>query len=140
MQAPSKKLPLSRPCKEGISTAPPNRRQNAIKRASATVRLIKTKQHPRPTHPRPTRNRLLLLRRRPLQPDVPALIWQIGNLETTLHSSRPSAPARFERLVAHLESFYAPEHPVYVVYASPHPLLDANLLEATVASLVCLAW
>src|SRR6185369_17226194 len=43
----------------------------------------------------------LLLRRRPLQPDVPAILWQIGPLETALHSTQPSRPERFHRLVAH---------------------------------------
>ena len=37
----------------------------------------------------------LLLRRWPLQPDVPAILWQIGPLETCLHSMRVSRPERF---------------------------------------------
>ena len=65
----------------------------------------------------------LLLRRRPLQPDVPALIWQIGNLETRLHSDRVSRPERFERFTRHLLQFYPADHEVTAVYCSPHPLV-----------------
>ena len=36
----------------------------------------------------------VLLRRRPLQSDVPAILWQIGPLETCLHSQAVSLPAR----------------------------------------------
>lgn len=70
----------------------------------------------------------LLLRRRPLQPDVPALLWQIGPLETALHSTRASRPERFARLVAHLRRFYPPHHRVTAIYAPPHPLLEPEVL------------
>jgi hypothetical protein len=65
----------------------------------------------------------VLLRRRPLRPDVPAVIWQVGTLETRLHSERVSRPGRFVRFRDHLLRFYPPTHPVTAVYASPHPLL-----------------
>jgi precorrin-3B methylase len=61
----------------------------------------------------------LLLRNRPLQPDVPALIWQIGNLETRLHSTRTSRPERFTQFIAHLRRFYPGEHRVIAVYSAP---------------------
>ena len=70
----------------------------------------------------------LLLRRRPLQPDVPALIWQIGPLETCLHSMRVSGAHRFERFVAHLSLFYPPRHEMAAVYSPPHPLLKPRIL------------
>lgn len=66
----------------------------------------------------------LLLRRRPLQPDVPALLWQVGNVETRLHTTRRSKPERFARLVAHLLQYYPPDHPVTAYYASPHPAVE----------------
>jgi hypothetical protein len=69
----------------------------------------------------------LLLRRRPLQPDVPALIWQIGCVETTLHTMRISKPARFERLRSHLLRFYPPQHEVSAVYSTPHPLMPSTV-------------
>ena len=69
----------------------------------------------------------LLLRRRPLQPDVPALIWQIGCVETRLHSQRVSKSERFERLRAHLLRFYPPEHRSAAVYSTPHPLMPSTV-------------
>ncbi|MBC8164877.1 MAG: hypothetical protein H7Y20_03265 [Bryobacteraceae bacterium] len=70
----------------------------------------------------------LLLRRRPLQPDVPAILWQIGPLETCLHSMRVSRPERFEGLVAYLCQFYPARHECAAVYSSPHPLIDPDIL------------
>ena len=70
----------------------------------------------------------LLLRRRPLQPDVPAIIWQIGPLETALHSQRRSRPERFHRFVAHLRQFYPGSHEVVAIYSSPHPLMPPETL------------
>jgi len=65
----------------------------------------------------------LLLRRRPLQPDVPAIIWQIGPLETCLHSTAISRPERFTRLIAHLRQFYPARHEVVAIYCAPHPIM-----------------
>ncbi|HEX3742663.1 MAG TPA: SAM-dependent methyltransferase [Bryobacteraceae bacterium] len=70
----------------------------------------------------------LLLRRRPLQPDVPALIWQIGPLETCLHTMRVSRPERFDRFIAHLRLFYPAGHEVVAIYCSPHALMQATIL------------
>ena len=70
----------------------------------------------------------LLLRRRPLLPDVPAIIWQIGPLETALHTLRESRPERFHRFVAHLRRFYPATHEVAAIYCSPHPLLPPHIL------------
>ena len=69
----------------------------------------------------------LLLRRRPLQPDVPALIWQIGCVETRLHTTRASRPKRFERLRSHLLRFYPPEHQATAAYSTPHPLMPSTV-------------
>jgi precorrin-3B methylase len=65
----------------------------------------------------------LLLRRRPLQADVPAIIWQIGPIETSLHSMRVSQPERFTRFIAHLRQYYPPGHHIVAIYCSPHPIL-----------------
>ena len=70
----------------------------------------------------------LLLRRRPLQPDVPAIIWQIGPLETALHTMRVSRPERFDRFVAHLRQFYPARHEVAAIYCAPHPLMPPTIL------------
>jgi hypothetical protein len=65
----------------------------------------------------------LLLRRRPLQPDVPAIIWQIGPVETCLHSMRVSRPERFTRFISYLRQYYPARHEVAAIYCSPHPVL-----------------
>jgi hypothetical protein len=70
----------------------------------------------------------LLLKRRPLQSDVPAILWQIGPLETVLHTMRVSRPERFHRFVAHLRQFYPARHEVVAIYCSPHPLLPPTIL------------
>jgi precorrin-3B methylase len=70
----------------------------------------------------------LLLRRRPLQPEVPAILWQIGPLETCLHSMRVSRPERFSRFIAHLRQFYPARHEVVAIYCSPHPVLPPAIL------------
>jgi hypothetical protein len=69
----------------------------------------------------------LLLRQRPLLADVPALIWQVGSLESHLFTARPSAPERFVRFRDHLLRYYAPNHPVTAIYASPHPLAASQI-------------
>ena len=69
----------------------------------------------------------LLLRRRPLQADIPALIWQIGCVETRLHTTRVSKPERFERLRSHLLRFYPPEHQATAAYSTPHPLMPSTI-------------
>ncbi len=69
----------------------------------------------------------LLLRRRPLQADVPALIWQVGSLETRLHTQRRSRPERFTRFQIHLRRFYPAAHPVTAVFATPHPLMQSTI-------------
>ena len=68
----------------------------------------------------------LLLRHRPLLPDVPALIWQIGNVETSLYTTFASKPVRFERLRSHLLRFYPPDHVVTAAYSTPHPLMPST--------------
>jgi siroheme synthase len=81
----------------------------------------------------------LLLRRRPLQPDVPLILWQIGPLETCLHTMRVSKPERFTRLVAYLSRFYPARHEVVAVYSSPHPLMPASILRFAIEDMGQLA-
>jgi len=73
----------------------------------------------------------LLLRRRPLQNDVPAIIWQIGPIETALHDQAISRPQRFTRFIAHLRQFYPARHAVVAIYCSPHPLMPPTVLPFT---------
>ncbi|MEM6973606.1 MAG: SAM-dependent methyltransferase [Pseudomonadota bacterium] len=76
----------------------------------------------------------LLLRRRPLIPDMPLIVWQAGMVETALYSPRPSRPERFRRLVEMLRLAYPADHPVTVFNAGTHPLVadrvDTVALEA----------
>lgn len=64
-----------------------------------------------------------LLRRRPIAADVPLLLWQVGNVETRLHSTGQSRPERFARLVAHLSQFYPDNHPTVLFHAAIHPAM-----------------
>lgn len=77
----------------------------------------------------------LLLRRYPLQANVPALIWQIGVIETRLHSWRRSKAQRFDRFLSHVLQFYAPSHPVTAVFSSPHPLMETQKLQFPLAKI-----
>ncbi len=71
----------------------------------------------------------LLLRRRPLQPDVPLMLWQVGNVESRLYTMAVSRPERFDRLLEHLLTAYPPSHPVTAVYTSPHPSVPTQRLD-----------
>jgi len=77
----------------------------------------------------------VLLRRRPLACDVPLLLWQVGRVESHLHSVDPSLPARFERLTRYLLRFYPAEHGVIAAEASSHPLLEPVHIGFPLASL-----
>ena len=70
----------------------------------------------------------LLLRRRPLQNDVPALLWQIGAIETVLHTQAVSRPERFAGLVAHLRRYYPAGHEVVAVCSASHSLMPPHVL------------
>lgn len=69
----------------------------------------------------------MLLRRRPIQTDLPLILWQVGNVESCLHTARPSRPERFERLEAYLRTFYPAEHSATAVFSSQHPLAPAAI-------------
>ncbi len=71
----------------------------------------------------------VLIRQRPLHPDVPCLIWQIGTVETQLYSTGNSKPERFLRMKNYLLQYYPPEHKVVAVYSSSFPLIPSLLTE-----------
>lgn len=71
----------------------------------------------------------ILLRQRPLQPDVPCFIWQIGTVESRLYSTAQSAPDRFGRIKDYLLKFYPPNHRMVAVYSSSMPLVPSTLTE-----------
>jgi precorrin-6B methylase 1 len=70
----------------------------------------------------------LLLRKHSLIPEVPALIWQIGAVETRLHTTRRSKPRRFERFLRHVLQFYPSSHEAVAYFASQHPLMRSQIL------------
>jgi uncharacterized protein YabN with tetrapyrrole methylase and pyrophosphatase domain len=71
----------------------------------------------------------ILLRRRPLQPDVPCLIWQIGAVESLLYSVATSRPERFSRIKNYLLEYYPSEHQVVAAYSSTFPLIPSLLTQ-----------
>jgi uncharacterized protein YabN with tetrapyrrole methylase and pyrophosphatase domain len=71
----------------------------------------------------------LLLRQRPLQPDVACFILQIGTIESRLYSEATSTAERFSRIKTHLLKFYPPEHKVKAVYSSTFPLSPSIIIE-----------
>ncbi|MEO0388570.1 MAG: SAM-dependent methyltransferase [Pseudomonadota bacterium] len=68
----------------------------------------------------------MLLRRRPVQTDLALILWQVGTVESCLHTQNAPRPERFLRLRDYLLQFYPRDHPATAVFASPHPLLPAE--------------
>lgn len=60
----------------------------------------------------------VLVRKRPIQPDVPCLLWQVGSLESNLYSEGHSRPERFTRIKKYLLQFYSPNHRIAAVHSS----------------------
>jgi hypothetical protein len=77
----------------------------------------------------------LLLRERPLQPDVPALVWQVGAVESRLHTAKVSSPQRFRRFQEYLLNYYPADHTLIAVYSSPFPTMPATSFRFTIAEL-----
>jgi len=76
-----------------------------------------------------------LLRRRPLQNDVPTLLLQVGALETALTSTRRSAPGRYERLYDYLRTFYPDEHVVAFISTRTYRLARSQILPTQLADI-----
>lgn len=66
----------------------------------------------------------LLTKARPLQPDVPCLLWQVSAVETGLYSARRGSRNRFVRLQRYLLQTYPAGHPVTMVLSSTYPLIE----------------
>jgi hypothetical protein len=69
----------------------------------------------------------VLLRERPLQPDVPLLLLQMAALETSLFSAGRGNPGRFHRMQEYLLRFYPPSHLVTMTLSSSYPLIGPLL-------------
>lgn len=77
----------------------------------------------------------LLLRKRPIQTDVPCFIWQIGTVESRLYSESSSKPERFRHIKEYLMQFYPPNTPMVAVYSSSMPLTPSSLTEFTLETI-----
>lgn len=71
----------------------------------------------------------LLVREFELDPEVPAMIWQVGVIESILHSTRDSVPGRFSRFRDYLERFYPSDHVVKLVRTATYPIADPEIIE-----------
>ena len=67
----------------------------------------------------------LLLRRRPLQNDVPCVLWQADAFGDPTHTTDRRAAEQFQRLQDYLLEFYRPEHPITLVVSKTFPLLQS---------------
>lgn len=65
----------------------------------------------------------VLARQRPLQPDVPCLLWQISSLESGLYSRKRGNASRFTRLRDYLLRTYPADHPVTITLSPTYQLL-----------------
>lgn len=71
----------------------------------------------------------LLLREFELNPDIPAMIWQIGALESAIYTTAASKPERFTRFRKYLERFYPPDHTVSLLQTATYPISDSQQIE-----------
>jgi uncharacterized protein YabN with tetrapyrrole methylase and pyrophosphatase domain len=69
----------------------------------------------------------LLARERPLQADVPCVLWQVATVETGLYTDQRGNAERFTRLERYLLQFYPSDHLVTMVFSSTYPLLDPTM-------------
>lgn len=69
-----------------------------------------------------------MVRGRPLQPDVPCLLLQVGSLETGISTLEPSRPERFERFQRYLSSFYDDSHIISVLSVATVPGQKARIV------------
>jgi uncharacterized protein YabN with tetrapyrrole methylase and pyrophosphatase domain len=69
----------------------------------------------------------VVVRQRPLQPDVPCFLLQVGSFGTSIFSLQSNAPSRFAVLRDYLLRFYPPEHEVSGVTSAGHPLVSPTI-------------
>lgn len=69
----------------------------------------------------------LLVRRRPLQNDVPCLIWQVGSTEVVYYTKHETTAGQLRGLQSHLLTYYPANHEVTAVFSSPLPGVSSSL-------------
>jgi hypothetical protein len=77
----------------------------------------------------------LLIRERPLQPDVACVIWQTTWIAEPLYRTGRVPADRFIELQRHLLRYYPPEHEVLAVFSRTHPALRSIIERHTVGGL-----
>lgn len=77
----------------------------------------------------------LLLREFPLNPEVPAMIWQIEAVETIHHTERGSDPVKYERFRDYLLEFYPDDHEVHLLQTAMYPVADSIQLSVELGNL-----
>ncbi|HZC36979.1 MAG TPA: SAM-dependent methyltransferase [Chthoniobacterales bacterium] len=65
----------------------------------------------------------LLLRRRPVQSDVPCVLWQANVFADLTYQTHRRAADQFKPLQDYLLQFYPPDHPIKLVISKTFPLL-----------------
>lgn len=73
----------------------------------------------------------ILLRKRPIQPDVPCFLWQVGTVGSRLYSEKSSKPERFAEIRKYLLKIYPGDHKMVAIYSSSIPLAPPTLVEFT---------
>lgn len=71
----------------------------------------------------------LLLREYDLNPYVPAMLWQVGTVETSLYAAKGSEPSRFTRLKEYLQEFYPDDHEVVLAQTATYPLTESEQIK-----------
>jgi uncharacterized protein YabN with tetrapyrrole methylase and pyrophosphatase domain len=69
----------------------------------------------------------LLLRRRPIQNDVPCVLWQLIAIGDPNYQTDRISAERFLPLQDYLLEFYPPEHPIILVTSKTFPLLQSTV-------------
>lgn len=73
----------------------------------------------------------LLVREFDLNPDIPAMIWQIGSVETALHTVSESTGDRFTNIREYLQQFYPDDHTAYLLQTATYPVGESKQIEFT---------
>jgi uncharacterized protein YabN with tetrapyrrole methylase and pyrophosphatase domain len=67
----------------------------------------------------------LLLRRKPLQNDVPCILWQTNVVADSTYETGRKSAEQFLGLQSYLLEFYPPQHPITLVFSRTFPLLKS---------------
>lgn len=72
----------------------------------------------------------LLLREWELNPELPAMVWQIGAVESSIHhKSVDDKPERYKRIREYLQQFYPDDHTVISAQTAIYPTTESKQYE-----------